>query len=59
MATRVITDDTISNILDRHNYRLRTVAKAKVQKKTETDAIFENVWWVNAQPDTEPEIWFG
>lgn len=25
---------TISNILDRHNYRLRSVAKAKVQKKT-------------------------
>ncbi len=27
------TTQTISNILDRHNYRLRTVAKAKVQKK--------------------------
>ena len=27
------TIQTISNILDRHNYRLRTVAKAKVQKK--------------------------
>jgi hypothetical protein len=25
---------TISNILERHNYRLRTVAKSKVQKKT-------------------------
>ena len=25
---------TISNILDRHNYRLRSVVKAKVQKKT-------------------------
>jgi len=24
---------TISNVLDRHNYRLRTVAKTKVQKK--------------------------
>ena len=28
------TTQTISNILDRHNYRLRTVAKAKVQKKS-------------------------
>ena len=27
------TRQTISNILDRHNYRLRTVAKTKVQKK--------------------------
>ncbi len=27
---------TISNILDRHDYRLRTVAKAKVQKKRRT-----------------------
>jgi hypothetical protein len=27
---------TISNILNRHDYRLRTVAKAKVQKKRQT-----------------------
>ena len=27
---------TISNILDRHDYRLRTVAKTKVQKKSRT-----------------------
>ena len=27
---------TISNLLDRHNYRLRTVTKTKVQKKTPT-----------------------
>ena len=27
---------TISNILDRHDYRLRTVAKSKVQKKRQT-----------------------
>jgi hypothetical protein len=27
---------TISNILERHDYRLRTVAKTKVQKKTRT-----------------------
>jgi hypothetical protein len=28
------TTQTISNILYRHNYRLRTVDKAKVQKKS-------------------------
>ena len=28
------TMQTISNVLDRHNYRLRTVAKTKVQKKS-------------------------
>ena len=28
------TTQTISNVLDRHHYRLRTVAKAKVQKKS-------------------------
>jgi hypothetical protein len=50
------TTQTISNILDRHNYRLRTVVKAKVQKKKpETDAIFENVRRVNAQADADPE----
>jgi len=27
------TTQTISNVLDRHNYRLRIVAKTKVQKK--------------------------
>jgi hypothetical protein len=27
---------TISNVLERHNYRLRTVTKTKVQKKTRT-----------------------
>jgi hypothetical protein len=32
-AETLPTTQTISNILDRHNYRLRTVAKAKVQKK--------------------------
>jgi len=36
------TTQTISNVLDRHHYRLRSVAKAKIQKKPETDAIFEN-----------------
>ena len=47
---------TISNILNRQSYRLRTVAKTKVQKKTaETDAIFENVRRVNAQADADPQ----
>ena len=50
------TTQTISNVLDRHHYRLRSVAKTKVQKKNpETDAIFENVWRVNAEADADPE----
>ncbi len=31
---------TISNLLDRHNYRLRTVTKTKVQKKTPKQTPF-------------------
>lgn len=32
---------TVSNLLNRQDYRLRTAVKTKVQKKTaETDAIF-------------------
>jgi hypothetical protein len=47
---------TISNILNRHGYRLRTVEKTKVQKKTaETDAIFENVWEMNTFADADIE----
>lgn len=47
---------TISNILNRHQYRLRTVQKTKVQKKTpETDAIFQNVRKINSQADADPE----
>lgn len=47
---------TIFNILNRHGYRLRTVENTKVQKKTkETDAIFENVWEINALADGYPE----
>lgn len=34
MKEELPTPRTISNILNRHNYRLRTVEKAKVQKKT-------------------------
>ena len=45
---------TISNILNRQGYRLRTVAKTKVQKKTaETDAIFENIRQVNTAADAD------
>lgn len=47
---------TISNILNRLGYRLRTVAKTRVQKKTPyTDAIFENVHEMNAIGDADPE----
>lgn len=47
---------TISNMLDRHGYRLRSVEKSKVQKKTvETDAIFENVHEINPLADADPE----
>jgi len=47
---------TISNILNRHEYKLRTVAKDKVQKKTpETDLIFENVRRENLLADNDPE----
>jgi hypothetical protein len=34
---------TISNILDRHNYRLRTVVKTKVQKKRRTLTRFSKM----------------
>jgi hypothetical protein len=46
---------TISNILNRHEYRLRTVAKTKVQKTAETELIFANVWDINACADADPE----
>lgn len=47
---------TISNLLNRQEYRLRTVAKTRVQKKTKhTDAIFANVHAVNAAADADPE----
>lgn len=47
---------TISNRLDRHGYRLRTVEKTKVQNKiAETDAIFEKVKTINSEADTAPE----
>jgi len=47
---------TISNILNRHGYRLRTVEKTKVQKKTPgTDAIFENIREMNELADGDAE----
>ncbi len=46
---------TISNLLDRHGYRLRTVEK--VQKKiAETDAIFEKVKEIKSLADAAPEM---
>ncbi|MGA1875701.1 MAG: ISAzo13-like element transposase-related protein [bacterium] len=45
----------ISNILNRNDYRLRTVAKTKIKKKATTDAIFENVWQMNALADADPQ----
>jgi hypothetical protein len=46
---------TISNLLNRQNYRLRTVAKTRVQKTTQTDAIFDNVRRVNARADADAQ----
>ena len=47
---------TIGNILNRNGYKLRTVAKTKVQKKTkETDDIFENVRRENSLADASPD----
>lgn len=45
---------TMSDILSRQGYRLRSVAKTRVQKKTEwTDLIFKNVHEVNADADAD------
>ena len=46
---------TISNILSRQDYRLRTVAKTKSKKTAETDAIFENVRQINTLADADTE----
>jgi len=53
----LLTIRTISNILNRHGYKLRTVAKDKVQKKKtpETDLIFNNVRSENSIADNDPE----
>ena len=46
---------TLSDILFRQGYQLRSVAKTRVQKKNEwTDPIFENVHAVNAAADSDP-----
>ena len=42
---------TMRNILNRLNYRLKRIQKGKPLKKTkDTDAIFDNVWAVKAEP---------
>lgn len=47
---------TISTIMNRLNYRLRSVQKSRPAKKIkETDAIFANVHAVNAATDASPE----
>lgn len=47
---------TMSDILSRQRYRLRSVAKTRVQKKTKwTDPIFKNVHAVNAEADADPK----
>jgi hypothetical protein len=47
---------TISTILNRLNYRLRSVQKSRPAKKIkETDAIFANVHAVNQAADASPE----
>jgi len=47
---------TIRNILNRMNYRLKRIQKAKPLRKTkQTDAIFANVAAARAQYDDDPE----
>ena len=42
---------TMRNILNRMNYRLKRIRKGKPLKKTkDTDAIFDSVWAVKAEP---------
>lgn len=45
---------TISNLLERHGYRLRRVSKTQVQKKI-AETIFENVKKINAFADLTPK----
>jgi len=57
MAKKVITDNT-NNFQHFGSPELSTAYRGQgkgSKKKIETDAIFENVWWVNAQADAEPE----
>jgi len=47
---------TIGNILNRLGYNLKRVLKAKPAKKIkEVDQIFENVWSVNQESDSNPK----
>jgi hypothetical protein len=48
--------NTIGNILNRLGYNLKRVLKAKPAKKIEeVDEIFENVWRVNKESDSNPK----
>jgi hypothetical protein len=48
---------TLRDILNRMNYRLKRIQKAKPLKKTkDTDVIFENVKAVRAEVEGDPEI---
>ena len=56
MVSRIIaTVRTISNILIRNNYRLRTVAKTKVQKKHQKPTRSLKRLQMNALADADPE----
>jgi len=47
---------TVSNILNRNEYRLRTIVKTKVQNKmAETDIISANAWNINSCADADAE----
>jgi hypothetical protein len=54
--TELPTERTFRAMLNRMNYRLKRIQKAKPLKKTEaTDAIFENVHAVRAEARSDPE----
>lgn len=49
------TENTLGQLLNRLGYNLKRVLKSKPRKKIpEVDEIFENVWAVNRQSDTNP-----
>ncbi len=53
---QVPSERTMRDILNRMNYRLKRIQKAKPLKKTkDTDAIFENVKAVRAEAEADPE----
>ena len=55
-AAELPSERTLRDILNRMNYRLKRIRKAKPLKKTEhTDAIFENVKAVRAASQDDPE----